>query len=83
MPLYYLDFFFPICHIPVNVYTMRKINQQWKQPAKISWSFCTLLTHIDPNLEGTSLIWFSLTAILKIGVKIVTTLNTDRIARST
>ena len=33
MPLYYLDFF-PICHIPVNVYTTRKINQQWKQLTK-------------------------------------------------
>lgn len=26
--------FFPICHIPVNVYTMREINQHWKQLTK-------------------------------------------------
>ena len=26
--------FFPICHIPANVYTMRKTNQQWKQLTK-------------------------------------------------
>lgn len=76
--LFIIWIFFP----SVNVYTMRKINQQWKQLTKSAGSLYPL--NIYQFLCGRDIfILIQSQAILKIGVKIVTSLNTDRTVRST
>lgn len=81
--LYYLDFFFPICGIPVHVYTMRK-NQptvEATEPIQLVNLYPLNIYRFLLGRDSFDLIQSQ--ASLKIGVKIVTSLNTDRTARST